>query len=69
MNAIITLTVLGLVLTELYCISWLIDYAKDRSDERSEARREKYRRQAYKEMNDRWTAKQNRQNLWRSIRK
>ncbi|MCM1007084.1 MAG: hypothetical protein NC485_03995 [Ruminococcus flavefaciens] len=67
---ILTATVIALfVLIEIDCGMRLISYALERSDERSEARREKFRVQAYKDMNERWSLKKNRQELWLSIRK
>ena len=57
------------VIIEVYCGMRLIAYALVRSDERSEARREKFRIQAYKDMNERLSLKKNRQELWLSIRK
>lgn len=46
-----------------------LDKLCSRLDERSEARREKFRIQAYKDMNERLSLKKNRQELWLSIRK
>lgn len=70
MISILTAVVIVLfVLIEAYCGMWLIAYALVRSDERSESRREKFRIQAYKDMNERQSLKKNRQELWLSIRK
>lgn len=70
MISILTAVVIVLfVLIEAYCGMWLIAYVLARSDERSEARREKFRIQAYKDMNERQSLKKNRQELWLSIRK
>lgn len=66
---VLTAVVIALfVLIEMYCGIWLITYALERSDERSQARREKFRVQAYKEMNERWSLKKNRQELSKWIR-
>ncbi len=58
-----------LVLTEIYCILWLINHAMTWAEERSEARREAFRVQAYKDVARHRSMKQNRQELWRRIRK
>lgn len=65
----LTATVIALfVLLEIDCGMQLIAYALERSDERSQARREKFRVQAYKDMNERWSLKKNRQELSKWIR-
>ncbi len=67
---ILTATVSALfVLIEMYCGMWLIAYALKRSEECSEARRERFRVQAYRDVRMRRIMKQNRQELWKSIRK
>lgn len=53
-----------LVLTEVYCIGWLIGYATLKSDERADARRENFRRIAYRDMHIRRTLSINRQKTW-----
>ena len=66
---ILTATVSALfVLIEMYCGMWLIAYALKRSDERSEARREAFRVQAYRDVKMRRIMKQNRQELSKWIR-
>lgn len=54
----------SLSLTEAYCISWLIRYALDRSEERTEERRAVYRAKAYKDVRERRIKNQNRDRLW-----
>lgn len=58
-----------LVLTEIYCAAWLINYARTWAEERSEARREAFRVQAYRDVRMRRSMTKNRQELWRRIRK
>ncbi len=58
-----------LVLTEIYCVLWLLDYAMTWAEERSEARREAFRVQAYKDVARRRSMTKNRQELWKSLKK
>ena len=58
-----------LILTEIYCALWLLNYAKTWAEERSEARREAFRVQAYRDVRMRRSMMKNRQELWRRIRK
>ena len=53
---------------EVYCIDWMLSYIKQRSEERTEARREGYRAVAYQEMEKRSTIKANRQKIWREYK-
>ena len=57
-----------LVLTEIYCAAWLINYARTWAEERSEARREAFRVQAYRDVRMRSRMKQNRRELSKWIR-
>lgn len=71
-NTAATILILILVFTEAYCMDRIATYIKDRirtrSEEKTEARREAYRAEAYGKMNEINTIKQNRQDLWRSVR-
>lgn len=64
-----SILIAALSLTEVYCIARLIQYAIDRSEQRTEQRRAMYRAQAYKQMNERWSMNQKRRALWRWIEK
>ena len=69
MFRILTTAVIStLMLTEIYCMAWLIDYARTWSEERSEERREAFRVQAYRDVRMRRRMKQNRQELSKWIR-
>ena len=54
---------------EIYCFKRFAELARERSDERSEARRERYRAIAYGEMNARRAIKRNRNELWKAVNK
>lgn len=56
-----------LSLTEVYCIAWLIRYAVDRSEQRTEQRRAMYRARAYSAVKERRIINQNRQATWRAF--
>lgn len=54
---------------DIYCIGYICGYLHDRSRERTDERRAHYRAKAYKAVNERRALKENRQKLWRSVRK
>ena len=58
-----------LAAVEIYCFKRFAELARERSDERSEARRERYRAIAYGEMNARRAIKRNRNELWKAVNK
>lgn len=55
--------------TEAYCLWRIKNYVKERSEQRSEARRAASRPRAYKKVHDSWTVYRNRRQLWESINK
>ena len=61
--------IITLVSVEIYCGWWLYGYIKERSEQRTSARRAAYRYKAYREMNERYNLKQSREKLWRSVLK
>ena len=63
---ILIITLIGV---EVYCGWWLYGYCKERSEQRTSARRAAYRYKAYKEMNERYNLRQSREKLWRSVLK
>ncbi len=66
MSEIITAAVIiTLALIEIYCVLRLLDYVMTRS----EARREAFRVQAYRDVNIRRSMTKNRMELWQRIRK
>lgn len=66
MYEIITAAVIiTLVLIEIYCVLRLLDYVMTRS----EARREAFRVQAYRDVNIRRSMTKNRRELWSSLKK
>lgn len=64
----ITLIVI-LVAVEIGCFVMLRKIFREISAEKTDKRREFYRRRAYSALDTRTTQKENRQKLWRSIRK
>lgn len=68
-NTIITLALL------LDAYLWLIVIDKiwcrlsERSERKTDERRQRYREPAYKQMNKRWTQRQNRESLWKVVNK
>ena len=68
-NTIITLALL------LDAYLWLIVVDKiwcrlsERSERKTDERRQRYREPAYKQMNKRWTQRQNRESLWKVVNK
>ena len=68
-NVLAIALILALIGVEIYCGWWLRNYAKDRSEQRTAARRAAYRYKAYKEMNERYNLRQSRETLWNTIRK
>lgn len=64
MNVLTSLIITSLLLTETYCIAWLVRYALDRSAERTEERRAMYRAKAYRDVRERSIKNRNRDRLW-----
>lgn len=64
MKELVSALIIVLSLTEIYCITWLVNYAADRSAERTEQRRAVYRAKAYREVRERRIKNQNRDRLW-----
>ena len=64
MNILTPLIITFLLLTETYCIAWLVRYVLDRSAERTEERRAMYRAKAYKDVRERRIKDRNRDRLW-----
>ena len=64
MNVLTPLIITSLLLTETYCIAWLVRYVLDRSAERTEERRAMYRAKAYKDVRERRIKDRNRDRLW-----
>lgn len=64
MNVLTPLIITYLLLTETYCIAWLVRYVLDRSAERTEERRAMYRAKAYKDVRERRIKNRNRDRLW-----
>jgi hypothetical protein len=69
MIALAVFCISGCIGVEIYCGARLIDILKQCSEERTDARRARFRAKAYKNLNERWTLKKNRQKLWESIQK
>ena len=69
METIAILMIITLVCVEVYCFGTLSDYIKQISANRTEARREKYRRIAYSNKETSYTKARNRGDLWRTIEK
>ena len=69
MIALAVFCISGCVGLEIYCGAQLIDIIKQRSKERTDARRAFYRDRAYKYLTEQRALKNNRQKLWRSIQK
>lgn len=59
----------GCVGVEIYCGARLIDIIKQRSEERTEARRAATRDRIYNEVRQSWAIERNRKDLWSSIKK
>lgn len=64
-----TILIAALLGTEVWCGYTLRQILRQRSEERTDARRARFRAKAYKNLNERWTLKKNRQKLWESIQK
>jgi hypothetical protein len=68
-NTMITLALL------LDAYLWLVVVDKiwcrlsERSERKTDERRQRYREPAYKQMNKRWTQRQNRESLWKVVNK
>lgn len=56
------------IAAEAYCIQWVIDRFKRRREERRETQKAKWAAKYRKEINDRRTVRQNRENLWEMIK-
>lgn len=58
-----------LIGTEVYCFTAICDYFKQKSADKTDERREKYRRKAYQEKDESYRIAQNKEILWRMIEK
>lgn len=67
METIAIFVIIFMVGVEVYCVDWLISYFCDRSEDRTDARREEYRRIAYAEKDEIRRMSQARETLWESI--
>ena len=68
-NTIITLAVLLDAYLWLAVIDKIWCRLSERSERKTDERRQRYREPAYKQMNKRWTQRQNREALWRRLPK
>lgn len=66
-------TIILAVLLDAYLWLAVIDKIwsrlSDRSERKTDERRQRYREPAYKQMNKRWTQRQNRESLWKVVKK
>lgn len=70
MNSILTFfVIIGLIAVITYCIDWLLKYYSERAEEASQARREKFRSEAYKAASERYTIELCREELWNKYTK
>ena len=67
-NTLAATVVLTCIAAEAYCIQWVIDRFKRRREERRETQKAKWAAKYRKEINDRRTVRQNRENLWEMIK-
>ena len=67
-NTLAATVVLTCIAAEAYCIQWFIDRYKRRREERRETQKAKWAAKYRKEINDRRTVRQNRENLWEMIK-
>lgn len=68
-NTIITLALLLDAYLWLAVIDKIWCRLSERSERKTDERRQRYREPAYKQMNKRWTQRQNREALWRRLPK
>lgn len=68
-NTIIAIAVLLDAYLWLVVIDKIWCRLSDRSERKTDERRQRYREPAYKQMNKRWTQRQNREALWRRLPK
>ncbi|MBQ8960890.1 MAG: hypothetical protein IJ071_06700 [Ruminococcus sp.] len=68
-TTLLKLAVIVLSLVLVWCIDALASKLRDRSEQRTEARRATLRAKAYRDMDQRWALKKARQALWESVRK
>ncbi|MBQ8123093.1 MAG: hypothetical protein IJ170_07255 [Ruminococcus sp.] len=68
-TTLLKLAVIVLSLVLVWCIDALASKLRDRSEQRTQARRATLREKAYKDMNQRWAMRKARQQLWDSVRK
>ena len=68
-NTMITLAVLLDAYLWLAVIDKVWSRLSERSERKTDERRQRYREPAYKQMNKRWTQRQNREALWRRLPK
>ena len=68
-NTIITLALLLDAYLWLVVIDKIWCRLSERSERKTDERRQRYREPAYKQMNKRWTQRQNREALWRRLPK
>ena len=68
-NTMITLALLLDAYLWLIVIDKIWSRLSDRSERKTDERRQRYREPAYKQMNKRWTQRQNREALWRRLPK
>ena len=68
-NTIITLALLLDAYLWLIVIDKIWSRLAERSERKTDERRERYRAPAYKQMNKRWTQRQNRESLWKVVNK
>lgn len=68
-NTIIAIAVLLDAYLWLVVIDKIWCRLSERSEQKTDERRQRYREPAYKQMNKRWTQRQNREALWRRLPK
>ena len=68
-NTIITLALLLDAYLWLAVIDKIWCRLSERSERKTDERRQRYREPAYKQMNKRWTQRQNREALWKVVNK
>lgn len=67
-NTLAATVVLTCIAAEAYCIQWVIDRFKRRREERRETQKAKWAAKYRKEINDRRTVRENREQIWRMIK-
>ena len=68
-NTMITLALLLDAYLWLVVIDKIWCRLSERSERKTDERRQRYREPAYKQMNKRWTQRQNRESLWKVVNK